>query len=63
MSVHEILLRVFALAAVLAMWFVLVVGHGQKDVGDIYAPMAVTGIPFFLASFGLWRRPAASSSS
>jgi hypothetical protein len=50
------------LAAVLAVWFLLAVGHRQKDVGDTYAAMAVTGIPFFLASFGLWRLAGAFHS-
>ena len=42
----------------LFMWFILAVSHMQKDVNDTYAVMACTGIPFFLASFGLWRLAA-----
>lgn len=50
------------LASVLAWWFLLGVSHRQKDVGDTYAVMAGTGIPLFLASFGLWRLAAAFQS-
>jgi hypothetical protein len=50
------------LAAVLAWWFLLAVSHRQKDVADTYLFMAFTGIPFFLASFGLWRLAAALGS-
>jgi hypothetical protein len=52
-------LGLFALLFVaLFLWFVLAVSHQQKDVGDTYGLMALTGIPYFLASFGLWRLPA-----
>ncbi|MCG3143871.1 MAG: hypothetical protein HONDAALG_01243 [Gammaproteobacteria bacterium] len=34
------------LASVLAWWFLLGVSHRQKDVGDTYAVMAGTGIPY-----------------
>lgn len=43
------------LCAVLFMWFILAVSHMQKDIGDTYRVMAYTGLPYFLAAFGLWR--------
>ena len=43
------------LLAVLFMWFILLVSHMHKDISDTYKFMAMTGIPYFLASFGLWR--------
>jgi hypothetical protein len=62
LAVSGIVCVAVLLVAVLAVWFLLAVGHRQKDVGDTYAAMAVTGIPFFLASFGLWRLAAAFHS-
>jgi hypothetical protein len=44
----------FLLLGVLAWWFMLGVSHRQKDIGDIYWVMAVTGLPYFLAAIGLW---------
>lgn len=43
------------LFTVLLMWFILAVSHTQKDISDTYTLMASTGVPYFLASFGLWR--------
>jgi hypothetical protein len=43
------------LLAVLFMWFILAVSHMHKDISDTYKVMALTGIPYFLVSFGLWR--------
>lgn len=46
------------LFAMLAVWFILAVSHMQKDINDTYTVMALTGIPYFLASYGLWRLAA-----
>ena len=43
------------LLAVLSMWFMLALSHTHKDISDTYKLMALTGIPYFLVSFGLWR--------
>jgi len=43
------------LLAVLFMWFILAVSHMHKDISDTYKMMALTGIPYFLVSYGLWR--------
>jgi hypothetical protein len=49
-------------AAVFSVGFLLAVSHRQKSVADTYTLMAVTGLPFFLATFGLWRLAAALHS-
>lgn len=43
------------LLAVLFMWFILAVSHMHKDISDTYKFMALTGLPYFVVSFGLWR--------
>ncbi len=43
------------LLTVLFIWFILAVSHMHKDISDTYKVMALTGIPYFLVSFGLWR--------
>jgi hypothetical protein len=58
LAVAGIACVVVLLASLLAWWFLLGVSHRHKDVSDTYTVMLGTGIPFFLASFGLWRLAA-----
>ena len=55
LSVVSIAGFLILLLAVLFMWFILLVSHMHKDISDTYKFMAMTGIPYFLASLGLWR--------
>jgi hypothetical protein len=42
-------------AAVLAVWFGYGVAHSKKDIWTDLTVIALTGVPFYAASFALWR--------
>ena len=55
LSVLGIVCLVGLFVAVAAVWFGYAVSHSKKDLWSDMKIMLLTGIPFYIASYGLWR--------